>query len=76
LTVNRLIRLSFGPFMLGDLKNGAAEEVKQRVLADQLEQDVAKQLGLKVKKGGEQGKQPSSRIKARPKQNHRKRKIR
>lgn len=36
LTVNRLIRVSFGPFALGDLAEGAVEEVKSRVLADQL----------------------------------------
>src|SRR5690606_19477690 len=28
LTVNRLIRISYGPFRLGDLKPGAVEEVK------------------------------------------------
>ena len=36
LTVNRLIRISYGPFRLGDLKPGAVEEVKPRVLRDQL----------------------------------------
>jgi 23S rRNA pseudouridine2605 synthase len=36
LTVNRLIRVSYGPFRLGDLKPGAVEEVKARVLRDQL----------------------------------------
>jgi 23S rRNA pseudouridine2605 synthase len=36
LTVNRLIRISYGPFRLGDLKPGAVEEVKSRVLRDQL----------------------------------------
>lgn len=35
-SVNRLIRLSYGPFQLGKLKAGAVEEVKARVLADQL----------------------------------------
>jgi len=34
--VNRLIRLSYGPFQLGHLKEGAVEEVKQKVLKDQL----------------------------------------
>jgi 23S rRNA pseudouridine2605 synthase len=34
--VNRLIRVSFGPFRLNDLKPGAVEEVKPRVLRDQL----------------------------------------
>ncbi len=36
LTVNRLIRISYGPFQLGDLAPGAVEEVRARVLADQL----------------------------------------
>jgi 23S rRNA pseudouridine2605 synthase len=36
LTVNRLIRISYGPFQLGDLAPGAVEEVKARVLRDQL----------------------------------------
>jgi len=36
LTVNRLIRVSYGPFQLGDLASGAVEEVKPRVLRDQL----------------------------------------
>ncbi len=36
LTVNRLIRISYGPFQLGDLTAGAVEEVRPRVLADQL----------------------------------------
>jgi 23S rRNA pseudouridine2605 synthase len=34
--VNRLIRLSFGPFQLGGLAVGEIEEVPARVLADQL----------------------------------------
>jgi 23S rRNA pseudouridine2605 synthase len=36
LTVNRLIRISYGPFQLGDLAPGAVEEIKPRVLRDQL----------------------------------------
>jgi 23S rRNA pseudouridine2605 synthase len=36
LTVNRLIRVSYGPFRLGELKAGAVEEVRPRVLRDQL----------------------------------------
>lgn len=35
-SVNRLIRISYGPFQLRDLKPGEVEEVKQRVLADQM----------------------------------------
>lgn len=35
-TVNRLIRVSYGPFQLGALGQGEVEEVKQRVVRDQL----------------------------------------
>jgi 23S rRNA pseudouridine2605 synthase len=36
LTVNRLIRISYGPFQLGDLPVGAVEEVRPKVVAEQL----------------------------------------
>jgi 23S rRNA pseudouridine2605 synthase len=36
LSVNRLIRVSYGPFQLGELEPGQVEEVKARVIADQL----------------------------------------
>ncbi len=36
LYVNRLIRVSYGPFQLGDLAEGKVEEVRTRVLRDQL----------------------------------------
>ena len=36
LSVTRLIRLSFGPFQLGELEPGAVEEVPTRVLREQL----------------------------------------
>ena len=36
LTVNRLIRTSYGPFQLGQLKPGEVQEVRPRVLRDQL----------------------------------------
>ena len=36
LAVNRLIRVSYGPFQLGTLKPGAVEEVRARVMRDQL----------------------------------------
>jgi 23S rRNA pseudouridine2605 synthase len=36
LSVNRLIRLSFGPFQLGDLGEGAVEEIRTRYLKEQL----------------------------------------
>ena len=36
LTVNRLIRVSYGPFQLGQLKSGAVEEIRRKILRDQL----------------------------------------
>jgi 23S rRNA pseudouridine2605 synthase len=36
LTVTRLIRVSFGPFRLGELAEGAVEEVRTRTLREQL----------------------------------------
>ncbi len=39
-SVNRLIRISYGPFQLGNLVAGAVEEVPARVLADQTGKDV------------------------------------
>ena len=46
LEVNRLIRISYGPFQLLDLKPGAVEPVKRRVLAEQLGSRLAAELGL------------------------------
>lgn len=36
MTVNRLIRISYGPFQIGDLKTGDVEEVRPTILRDQL----------------------------------------
>ena len=41
LTVNRLLRISYGPFRLGTLKPGEVEEVRPRVFRDQLGLDKA-----------------------------------
>jgi 23S rRNA pseudouridine2605 synthase len=43
LKVNRLIRVSFGPFQLGELEQGAAEEVRTRTLKDQLGPELARE---------------------------------
>jgi 23S rRNA pseudouridine2605 synthase len=43
--VNRLIRVSFGPFQLADLPEGAVEEVRTRVLREQLGERVAAAAG-------------------------------
>ena len=46
LATNRLIRLSYGPFQLGEMAEGAVEEVRARVLADQLGEKLAEQAGV------------------------------
>lgn len=47
LTVNRLIRVSYGPFRLNEMKPGEVEEVRPRVLREQ--------LGLEAPPGSETG---------------------
>jgi 23S rRNA pseudouridine2605 synthase len=46
LAVNRLIRISFGPFQLGELAEGAVDEVRTRVLRDQLGPSLAEAAGV------------------------------
>jgi 23S rRNA pseudouridine2605 synthase len=46
LDVNRLIRISYGPFQLLDLAPGAVEAVKRRVVAEQMGPRLARELGL------------------------------
>ena len=46
LAVARLIRVSFGPFQLGELAEGAVEEVRTRVLREQLGEHVTSLAGL------------------------------
>lgn len=48
LKVNRLIRTSFGPFQLGDLAVGAVQEVKPRVLRDQLGAKLTRAAGAQI----------------------------
>jgi 23S rRNA pseudouridine2605 synthase len=45
LEVNRLIRISFGPFRLGDISEGEVEEVKSRTLREQLGERIATAAG-------------------------------
>lgn len=45
LEVNRLIRVSYGPFQLGDLAGGAVQEVRGRTLRDQLGSALIKRAG-------------------------------
>jgi 23S rRNA pseudouridine2605 synthase len=59
LITNRLIRISFGPFILGELETGTVEEVKRRVLTEQLGEKMAATLGLK--EAARQASKPPSR---------------
>ncbi|WP_065118425.1 pseudouridine synthase [Rhodobacter capsulatus] len=52
MTVNRLIRVSYGPFRLNDMEPGAVVEVKRKMLRDQ--------LGDRLLLGVEDGKPPRS----------------
>ncbi|MFY9828811.1 MAG: pseudouridine synthase [Rhodoplanes sp.] len=45
LQANRLIRVSFGPFQLGDMREGEAVEIKTRILRDQLGERIAAEAG-------------------------------
>jgi 23S rRNA pseudouridine2605 synthase len=45
LKVARLIRVSFGPFQLGELQAGAVEEVRTRMLREQLGERLAAKAG-------------------------------
>ena len=61
LVVNRLIRVSFGPFQLMDLEEGKAESVKRRVLADQLGPVLTQQFGLEPPPEYQKAPAPKSR---------------
>jgi 23S rRNA pseudouridine2605 synthase len=61
LTVNRLIRVSFGPFALGDLAPGEVSEVKQRVLKDQLGAKLSAILGLCARPAQRSRRRPPER---------------
>ena len=61
LKVNRLIRLSYGPFQLGKLERGQVDEVPNKILRDQMTENGPKATGrfrgagwAKAKKGPKQ----------------------
>ena len=60
LSVNRLIRTSYGPFQLGELKPGEVEELKRKVVRDQLGLEIEDNTGTAVKK------KPSHIVKRKP----------
>lgn len=65
LDVNRLIRLSFGPFQLLDLAPGAVEVVRRRILADQLGLKLARELGLREEADAVRDRRASARAVAK-----------
>lgn len=48
LEVNRLIRISFGPFQLSEIQPGEVEQVKRKVLMEQLGPRLSRELGLEA----------------------------
>jgi 23S rRNA pseudouridine2605 synthase len=71
LEVNRLIRVSYGPFQLGELGEGEVAEVRGRMLRDQLGERIAKQAGadfsLPVRDFGD-GDEEQARVPSREEQ--------
>ncbi len=63
--VLRLIRVSYGPLQLGELEDGEVEEVKSKILRDQMGvekfEDESETLTLKSRKPSQQGKEPKGR---------------
>ena len=55
--VNRLLRISYGPFQLGTLRPGKVEEVKQRIVRDQMGLRETPKPTM-VGKAAEKGKRP------------------
>ena len=80
LSVNRLIRISYGPFQLGDLKQGAVEEVRRKLMRDQLgldaeveQPDTARSGADKQRKGTvKRTRKPGPRVQAKPPQRRQK----
>ncbi|WP_246043998.1 pseudouridine synthase [Ruegeria sediminis] len=65
--VNRLIRVSYGPFQLGNLKAGEVEEIRRRVLREQLGLDAdGKPAEAQKRPARPQRKRPQAGKKPRP----------
>lgn len=65
LDVNRLIRISYGPFQLLDLAPGQVEPVRRRVLSEQLGPRLARELGLMETADAERARRTTAREKTR-----------
>ncbi len=67
LTVNRLIRVSYGPFQLGTLKAGEVEEVRRKVMRDQLGLEAEpEQTAQPAKRGGKPMRPQSGKPAGKP----------
>src|SRR5262249_54108786 len=66
LAVNRLIRVSFGPFQLAELPEGAIEEVRTRTLRDQLGERLAHSAGADFAGPMAQRDEPRASLSPRP----------
>ena len=64
LAVNRLIRVSYGPFQLGKLAVGEVQEVKERVLKDQL--GLGQTPGAKTGTGAGTGTKTGRKVVRKP----------
>ncbi len=66
LAVNRLIRVSYGPFQLGDLPDGAVEEIKTRALREQIGERIAAVAGADFSGPLVEREAPAERAPPRP----------
>jgi 23S rRNA pseudouridine2605 synthase len=67
-TVNRLLRISYGPFQLGELKPGEVEELRARVVRDQLglEPEEEKPAARPTRGRGRPGGKPGGKSGGKP----------
>ncbi|HEX4765829.1 MAG TPA: pseudouridine synthase [Lichenihabitans sp.] len=66
LAVTRLIRISFGPFQLGEQPVGTVIEVRSRVLRDQLGETLARQAGIELEEWPQAASRRNAHDVARP----------
>lgn len=64
-TVNRLIRVSYGPFQLGNLKPGEVDELRRRVVRDQLGLDAEPQDKSGAKSGAHPARKHGAPVRTR-----------
>jgi len=70
LEVNRLIRVSYGPFQLGEIEEGQVEEIKSRVLREQLGEKIVAMSGAQfdkpVKQAADEDDAPRGKGRVKP----------